>query len=264
MMTLSTLKTLLVVSAISALVGCPSALARVAKNTGSDIPIVPSNGITASASLAGGLTCPLELSCSAKKNANSCCSPTMGLMVFTQQWYPSLGPSDQFTMHGLWPDNCDGTYGPSDGCDSERNYDNLGQIIEEGDAELFKNMNTYWPSYKGDAPAFWSHEWNKHGTCVSTLEPKRTEYFRTALSLRAGIVPGNKYDSEAFAKALQNAWGVPVGLKCSRDGIQEIQVWLKVKGRDQFIAVSPPSKGSSSSCGRLIAYPTKNGSDTRR
>jgi ribonuclease T2 len=44
--------------------------------------------------------------------------------------------------------------GPSDGCDSSRNYDNLGDIIKEADAQLYDEMNTYWPSYKGDSPVF--------------------------------------------------------------------------------------------------------------
>lgn len=33
-------------------------------------------------------------------------------------------------------------------------------------------MKTYWSSDEGSAESFWEHEWNKHGTCVSTLEPK--------------------------------------------------------------------------------------------
>jgi ribonuclease T2 len=32
-------------------------------------------------------------------------------------------------------------------------------------------MSTYWKDYKGDDEDFWEHEWNKHGTCISTLEP---------------------------------------------------------------------------------------------
>ncbi|KAI8055509.1 ribonuclease T2-like protein [Syncephalis plumigaleata] len=226
------------------------------------------------------LACPLELSCSAKTNIDTCCTPSLGLFVFSQQWYPQLGPSDEFTMHGLWPDQCNGAMGPSDGCDSSRNYDNLGDIIQRADAQLYNDMNTYWPSYKGDAPEFWSHEWNKHGTCVSTLEPKCLgsnapqyqdviEYFRMALALRqqfnpytalakANITPGNKYERDRFANALSDAWGVPVDLHCSKGQLQEIRLWMKVRGRDQFIAVPSSSKNGGNSCGRLISYPIKD------
>ncbi len=32
-------------------------------------------------------------------------------------------------------------------------------------------MNTYWKDYQGDDETFWEHEWAKHGTCISTLDP---------------------------------------------------------------------------------------------
>lgn len=32
-------------------------------------------------------------------------------------------------------------------------------------------MNKYWKDYQGKDESFWAHEWNKHGTCISTLEP---------------------------------------------------------------------------------------------
>ena len=31
-------------------------------------------------------------------------------------------------------------------------------------------MSEFFKDYKGDDEDFWSHEWNKHGTCMSTLE----------------------------------------------------------------------------------------------
>jgi ribonuclease T2 len=35
-------------------------------------------------------------------------------------------------------------------------------------------MSTYWKDYQGDDETFWEHEWAKHGTCISTLEPAAT------------------------------------------------------------------------------------------
>lgn len=70
-------------------------------------------------------TCPADvLSCSAESSGvSSCCLPEMGLLLLVQQWYNGLGPADEFTMHGLWPDTCSGGQGPASGCDANRIYD---------------------------------------------------------------------------------------------------------------------------------------------
>lgn len=69
------------------------------------------------------------------------------------------------------PDNCDGTYASY--CDSTREFTNITAIISaSGSTELLDLMNTYWKDYQGDDEDFWEHEWGKHGTCISTLDPK--------------------------------------------------------------------------------------------
>lgn len=40
-------------------------------------------------------------------------------------------------------------------------------------------MNTYWLSDSESAEAFWEHEWSKHGTCISTLEPSCLSNYQT-------------------------------------------------------------------------------------
>ena len=80
------------------------------------------------------------------------------------------GPSNSWTIHGLWPDHCDGTYDST--CDSSRQYTGIGTILTGlGKSSLLSYMNTYWKDISGDDESFWEHEWGKHGTCVSTLAP---------------------------------------------------------------------------------------------
>lgn len=105
--------------------------------------------------------------------SNRCCvnSPG-GHFLLTQSWNfdPIRGPSDSWTIHGLWPNFCDQGY-PSY-CDESRNYTHLRNTLSTfGKSSLLSYMNTYWKTIKNeDDEEFWRHEWFKHGTCISTLE----------------------------------------------------------------------------------------------
>ena len=69
------------------------------------------------------------------------------------------------------PDNCDGTY--EQFCDMSRQYSNITQILQaQGKDDTLNYMMKYFKDYKGDDESFWEHEWNKHGTCMSTFETK--------------------------------------------------------------------------------------------
>lgn len=91
-------------------------------------------------------------------------------------------------------------------------------------------MNQYWKDYQGDDESFWEHEFNKHGTCISTLEPtcynnykpqqEVVDYFqRTAFLFarlnsykflkQAGIVPSETktYQLSAIQAALKKGHG---------------------------------------------------------
>lgn len=73
------------------------------------------------------------------------------------------------TVHGLWPDNCDGTY--QQFCDTSRqSTDITGVLTKFGKTELLSYMQIYWKDYQGNDETFWEHEWNKHGTCISTFD----------------------------------------------------------------------------------------------
>ncbi|KAG9091901.1 ribonuclease T2-like, partial [Ceratobasidium sp. 370] len=102
-----------------------------------------------------------------------CFNAPGGQFLLTQFWdfSPAVGPSDAWTIHGLWPDHCDGTYDAN--CAPERELYNITAVLQKsGHQNLLNFMNKYWLNNNGTNEEFWEHEYNKHGTCISTLEPQ--------------------------------------------------------------------------------------------
>ncbi|KAK1917208.1 hypothetical protein P3342_012053 [Pyrenophora teres f. teres] len=237
-------------------------------------------------------TCPnAQLSChNTTIVENLCCfNAPGGQMLQTQFWdySPSTGPVDSWTVHGLWPDLCDGTYEAN--CDSSRSYSNISAILNSfGATDLLSYMSTYWKDYQGKDDSFWGHEWSKHGTCVSTLAPdcydehkpteevvdffqKTVDLFKTLPSYEwlseAGITPSTSktYTFSDIQNAIQaKRPGVSVTLGCKSGALNEIWYHFDVRGSLQtgdFVPANPD--GSKSSCPQTgIKYiPKKGGAD---
>nr|BAN14451.1 ribonuclease T2 [Umbelopsis ovata]BAN14452.1 ribonuclease T2 [Umbelopsis ovata] len=226
---------------------------------------------------AANSTCsPTALSCSSSASTNTCCSPKYGLVVLVQQWVPGYGPSNAFTLHGLWPDKCDGTYAPSGGCDSARQWTNIETIVQNnGPSTLHSDLVTYWPSDAQSNNAFWSHEWDKHGTCVSTYAPSCygssytkyqdvVDYFTKVLELRAkydlytalsnaNITPGGSYSVSAMQAAIRTAYGVTPKIDCSSGTLIDIYINFLVQGTSTYV----PQDTSGSTCKGTVNYPSK-------
>ncbi|GAA6033742.1 hypothetical protein JCM8097_004408 [Rhodosporidiobolus ruineniae] len=99
-----------------------------------------------------------------KIEIDGCCTNVPGgLLLQTQFWdtAPATGPNNSWTIHGLWPDNCDGTY--EQFCDPDREYENIHEILgNHGRADLLSYMSEFWLDYQGNDESFQSHEWSKH------------------------------------------------------------------------------------------------------
>ncbi|KAI6114944.1 ribonuclease T2 [Pisolithus thermaeus] len=145
------------------------------------------------------VTLPLQYSCeNTTALTNSCCNVVKGgLVLQTQYWdtytgleiYGQLLPSGTWTIHGLWSDNCDGSYDQY--CDLTRQYDpdpspsvlpdgtpvppytgpSVKTFIEDfGRWDLLKYMETFWINQGTSNEDFWAHEFSKHATCTSTFD----------------------------------------------------------------------------------------------
>ncbi|EKV13781.1 Ribonuclease T2, putative [Penicillium digitatum] len=202
-------------------------------------------------------TCPSRtaFSCSSSSTQPTCCfNYPGGTLLQTQFWdtNPSSGPDDSWTIHGLWPDNCDGTY--QSYCDSERAYSNITAILQgQGLCDLVDYMEEYWVDINGDNENFWSHEWSKHGTCINTIDPscyssykpqeEVGDFFKKTVNLfkrldthkalaAAGITPSTSktYTLSAIQQALTSMHGASVYLGCSSGNLNQVWYFFHVKG----------------------------------
>lgn len=163
---------------------------------GSQIPLQtdPSSTIFGTARICPneGLSCPQNSTVS-----DTCCMNSPGGQFAQTQFWNSdasagppgyLGPNTSWTIHGLWPDHCNGQYDSvcdcsrSGDCSSSnrkcnrdtcnREYSSITQILKKfGQDGLLEYMDKHWKGIAGNEH-LWQHEWSKHGTCVSTLGPK--------------------------------------------------------------------------------------------
>jgi ribonuclease T2 len=157
-------------------------------------------------------------------------------------------------------------------CDSKPDRDHDRQLsdvesrLEQTD--IYNDMMKYWPSYKPTPQHpnyndFWSHEWNKHGTCVTTLEPRcgykddkdLYAYFNTTLALRkqyniynalrkADITPRprfgmeprdeHQYSVDAILAAIEDEWHVKGSVYCKEGRPLEIRLFFNVRNKDTY------------------------------
>ncbi|KAF2664436.1 ribonuclease M [Microthyrium microscopicum] len=237
-------------------------------------------------------SCPANSQVSCKNTtmvADLCCfNAPGGSLLQTQFWdtSPSTGPTNSWTIHGLWPDHCDGTY--SSNCDSSRAYTNIAGILTSfGQTSTLSYMQTYWKNDPDDGTdeEFWEHEWAQHGTCISTLNPscysgyqskqEASDFFVKVVSLfqtlptytwlaNAGITPSTTktYTSAQIQSALSSSRGHQAAIVCVNGALNAVYYYFNVQGSVQtgnFIAADPDS--SASNCPSTgIKYLPKTGS----
>lgn len=217
------------------------------------------------------------LSCSSSAPADTCCTDSPGgHLLLTQFWdtgATSTGPNNSWTLHGLWPDNCDGTY--EQFCDASRELTNITQVLQAaGQNDLLSYMGVYWKDYQGNDESFWEHEYNKHGTCISSLEPQcfnnyypqeeAVIFFQRAVStfqtlpsydwlVQDGIVPSftATYTLAQIQAALTKHHGYAVNVNCNGNTFDEIWYHYRSQGGvASGILIASDPVGSGSTCPR--------------
>ncbi|KAI0814331.1 ribonuclease Trv [Xylaria sp. FL0064] len=245
------------------------------------------NGVAPYDPLTGAPSCPLDgpVSCKNQSAADSCCFIYPGgRLLLTQFWDEEThvdGGEEDWTLHGLWPDLCDGSYDQY--CGMTPRFNNITAVLEHYDqGELIDHMNRYWLASYGTNEHLWAHEYNKHATCINTLAPscygeaytpglEVVDYFVRAFGLfrtldtyyaleRFGIEPDlhKTYELADIVDALEQYSGSRVILKCSRHGVLH-EVWYVwfVKGSLQsgeFVPARDSFRGDNSNCPAHVRY----------
>ncbi|KZO93975.1 ribonuclease Le37 [Calocera viscosa TUFC12733] len=249
-------------------------------------------------SLFGRTSCGTNtpLSChNTTKQTNLCCFESPGGSILQTQFWdtdPSTGPTNSWTIHGLWPDHCDNSY--SENCDPSRYYSSITdwlttpQILENaGATDVLSYMQTYWKNDPDDGSdeELWEHEWDTHGTCYSTLEPscisssvqgQDAVYFFTRVvntfqTLNTynflssqGITPSSSttHTLSSLQSALTAAYGFTPALTCDGSDLNQAAYYFNLQGSlidGTLLPYNAPS-GSSDCPSSGIKYLPKSGS----
>ncbi|ELR10384.1 hypothetical protein GMDG_00797 [Pseudogymnoascus destructans 20631-21] len=186
--------------------------------------------------------------------ADLCCfNAPGGQLLLTQFWdtAPSTGPVDAWTIHGMWPDRCDGTYDAN--CDASRAYTNITAILNSfGKTDLLTYMDTSWKDYQGNDESLWG----------ARPQTEVVDYFEKAVELNkglnsykiladAGITPSATatYTLAQIQAALKAAHGFIPTLGCKSGALEEIWYHYNVLGSVQtgkFVPTEPD--GTKSTC----------------
>ncbi|KAL4621575.1 hypothetical protein ACB092_06G239100 [Castanea dentata] len=201
--------------------------------------------------------------------AIGCFSQDFDFFYLVQQWpgsycdtkqscyYPTTGkPKTDFGIHGLWSSYNDGSY--LSNCNPNSPY-------------VQSKKNASWPTLacpSGNGSTFWSHEWEKHGTCSESILNQHG-YFQAPLNLKdkvdllqilesARIHPdGSSYSLSRISDAIKGAVGYAPGMECNVDASgnsQLYQIYLCVDTSGSNLIKCPvlPKGG----CASNIDFPT--------
>ncbi|OQR95662.1 hypothetical protein THRCLA_07674 [Thraustotheca clavata] len=172
--------------------------------------------------------------------------------VLSQTWQPAFCSTGNFpgcnhptdfmqtslTIHGLWPNNNDGTYPANCGSTPLKQ--------ETIDAVGMDTINQYWPDVKTDfGTTFISNEWAKHGTCSNLSQ---LDYVNAAITAEKTIgtpsAISDNIGNSVAASVLRTVYGQNmVSLVCKNSILSEVRTcWSK--------------NPSTSGLGRQIACPS--------
>jgi len=161
-------------------------------------------------------------------------------ILYTTRWPAAVANGNSvptnvtgFSLHGLWPNRNDTTW---------PQYCTNQQFDLKPIESLYSTLVEVWYDFEHpyDPSDFWSHEYEKHGTCAESdpLMASEYQFFSTAIKLsqnmfplvevlaKGGIVPSDSklYNLNTFQQVIQNGIGAFPLMTCSQDYEGNVQV----------------------------------------
>ena len=115
------------------------------------------------------------------------CTPgdnTFDNLLLVEQWPGTLEfNAPGFTLHGLWPSRV-GANVANYPCQCTNETFDISKV-----QSIVPELNKFWPSDEGENSVFWTHEYEKHGTCAEQLDALNNElnFFQGTLNLREKV-----------------------------------------------------------------------------
>ncbi|TIB14288.1 hypothetical protein E3P89_00959 [Wallemia ichthyophaga] len=164
----------------------------------------------------------------------------------------------------------------------------MAVIPTAGETDLYQAMSTVWLDNRGHNEHFWQHEWNKHGSCYSTLKPAcqadssesgsenvdtMIDYFSRILNTynrfptyeflaNRGITPSSThtYKLADIKHALKEAFGYAPTIKCDGGGNKVHEVWYSFNLEGPLVSgtLLPREQVSADSCSQDVYYLPKH------
>jgi ribonuclease T2 len=186
-------------------------------------------------------------------------------LAYALQWVPyscyhssspgcSLGNS--MSIHGVWPSRNDGSY---------PQYCTSAKYDPSAISSIRDQMNHDWPSLKdSNYDSFWSHEYEKHGTCCQDILPTELAFFSQGLKLFGSygnstlmsVFPvGQNNSLDWWISAGKQAVGAKMQFQCRGSKIDAVQVCVD----RTFNAIDCPN---ADQCSQSDSLYLENGYDT--
>merc|ERR1711959_761314 len=137
-------------------------------------------------------------------------------------------------------------------------------------------MKVFWPTVQSSSTndEFWSHEWEKHGSCALSMMGSQSNFFAAGIATRervdlanglrnAGVKMDQEMDFDDFKSAVKSVVGTDaVAIDCSGGKISGVRICASASSSPS-IQDCPSKFVDSESCHGTIQWPSAGSSRTR-